>query len=48
MVYRIFVEKKVNLQAKKVAEDFAKMMGLKIIEDNQPTLIPINDDESPF
>lgn len=34
--------------AKKVAEDFVKLMGLNIIDDNQPTLTPINDDESPF
>ena len=34
--------------AKKVADDFVKMMGLEIVDDTKPTLIPIDDEESPF
>ena len=34
--------------AKKFAEDFIKMMGLEVIEESQPSLIPVDDDELPF
>ena len=34
--------------AKKFAEDFIKVMGLELIDDCQPSLIPADDDELPF
>lgn len=34
--------------AKKLAEDFIKLMNIEVIEDDQPSLIPIDDKDLPF